>query len=270
MDAETSNKNAQIRWNRRAVGGQRSKAEPGNIEYFKDIEKYRYGYETPFIPDLLLKDVNQKKVLEIGVGNGIDATNLVKNGAIYSGIDITENHLLLTKRNFENQGLAYSELHHADLLSAKLNQKYDVIYSFGVLHHISHEIEYLDRIRALLAQKGELRVSLYSKYSFFNMYMFFTWILKNKCSVEFNLWQGFVSDAADFDHPITIKIRSKQEILDAYTGAGFRPISYHKRGFVQNYIPFFGRFFSPSGFFLNLMGSVLGWYHVFVFVPDEK
>ena len=75
-----------------------------------------------------------------------------------------------------------------------------------------------------------------------------------------------MSDGADFDHPITIKIRSKKEILNLYGQAGFVEKKYHKRGFVQKYLPFFGkRCLRPDGTTLNFLGSLLGWYHVFVF-----
>ena len=121
-----------------------------------------------------------------------------------------------------------------------------------------------------MKKNGELRIAVYSKYSFFNIYMFVTWIIKNKCKVSFNKWQGHISDAASFNHPITIKIRSKKEVLSLYESCGFNIKSYHKRGFVQNYIPILGRFLKPDGVVLNFFGSQLGWYHVFIFEHKKK
>jgi ubiquinone/menaquinone biosynthesis C-methylase UbiE len=263
-DNNQSNSNAKKRWNDWAVGSQRSKSKKGTKKYFSDIEKYRYGYETPFIPRLLCSNVNNKTVLEIGVGNGIDGVTLVKNGANYSGIDITENHINLAKQNFINNDIKFNEFILNDLLNININKQYDIIYSFGVLHHIKHEKEYLNKIRILLNDKAELRIAVYSKYSFFNFYLFVTWIVNNKCKVSFNQWQGYISDGADFEYPITIKIRSKKEVYELYKSCGFEIISYHKRGFVQNYIPIFGKLFKPDGYFLNFMGSILGWYHIFI------
>ena len=95
--------------------------------------------------------------------------------------------------------------------------------------------------------------------------MLATWVIKNRCSVPFNVWQGFVSDAAAFDSPITIKIRSRAEIQKLYKKAGFRVHRYWKRGFVQKYLPVIGKLFQPDGVVLNACGSLLGWYHVFIF-----
>ncbi len=263
-DDNISNQNAKKRWNDWAVGSQRSSSIKGSKEYFEDIKQYRYGYETPFIPRLLCLNVNNKEVLEIGVGNGIDGITLVENGAKYSGIDITENHIQLTKQNFTNHDLKYKEFLLDDLLNVNTNKQYDIIYSFGVLHHIEHERKYLYKIKDLLRTNGELRIAVYSKYSFFNFYLFATWIFKNRCKVTFSQWQGYISDGADFKYPITIKIRSKKEVFNLYESCGFEVVSYHKRGFVQNYIPIFGKLFNPDGSFLNFMGSILGWYHILI------
>jgi len=265
-----SNEHAKRRWNNKAVGSQRSSSKKGTKQYFEEIRNYRYGYETPFIPRLLCSNVKGKSVLELGVGNGIDGSELIKNGAIYSGLDITKNHLELAEKNFILNNLKYKEFIEGDLLLLNINEKYDLIYSFGVLHHIGHEDEYLKRVYQLLTQDGQLRVGLYSKYSFFNIYMFVTWVLRNKCKVPFNHWQGHISDGAEFEYPITIKIRSKKEILKLYQSVGFKVKSYYKRGFVQNYIPIFGKNFNPDGVFLNFMGSVLGWYHIITFEKDSK
>ena len=102
MNSTMSNKNAALRWNQRAVGGQRSHAEPGSKKYFQDIADYRYGYETPFIPKFLLENLKRKKVLEIGVGNGIDAINIAQAGGIYSGIDITRKAYQFNARKLRN------------------------------------------------------------------------------------------------------------------------------------------------------------------------
>ena len=105
---------------------------------------------------------------------------------------------------------------------------------------------------------------------FFNIYMFVTWIFKNRCGVDFNRWQGHLSDGADFEHPITIKIRSKKEIIHLYTKNGVEVKNYYKRGGGQNYIPLLGKLFKPNGLFLSFCGTILGWYHVIIFKPVKR
>jgi ubiquinone/menaquinone biosynthesis C-methylase UbiE len=260
-----SNKAAQDRWNQRAVGAQRATAPKGTREYFDQIERYRYGYETPFIKDLLLSDLSGKSVLEIGVGNGIDASAICDRAASYVGIDITRNHLDLAGENLKQKGFNNFSLVQGDLTEFDFgSQKFDVVYSFGVLHHIAHEEDFLNKIKDILNPGGELRLAVYSQWSFFNAYILATWLLRNRRKVGFNLWQGYLTDASSFDNPIVVKVRSKSDVQRMLERNGFGVKKYWKRGFVQNYIPWIGKRFEPNVMVLNTLGSVLGWYHVFI------
>jgi 2-polyprenyl-3-methyl-5-hydroxy-6-metoxy-1,4-benzoquinol methylase len=265
--AELSDEAARSLWNRKAVGSDRaSGAEKGTEVYFDRIRAYRYGYETPFIPATFdFASLKGKRVLEIGVGNGIDAVEMMRHGALYTGIDITENHLSLTRRNVDNEGLQshLEALINGDLLSAPINGNFDVVYSFGVLHHIAHEAKFLNKIRSLLGQNGELRIAVYSKYSFFNAYLLATWLVKNRLKNSFDDWRSHIAEHSELGSPVTIKIRSKSEVEKALLDAGFTITRYEKRGFVQNYLPVIGKKLAPDGATLRALASVLGWYHCF-------
>lgn len=269
--AQQSNDAAQQLWNSKAVGSDRAKgAEKGSEAYFDRIRSYRYGYETPFIPTTFdFASLSGKRVLEIGVGNGIDAVEMMKNGATYTGLDVTENHLSLTQRHAELQNLSseVEALIHGDLLSTELNGQFDVVYSFGVLHHIAHEQEYLRKIQTLLKPKGELRIAVYSKYSFFNVYLLATWVLRNRMKNSFDDWRSHVAEHSVLGSPVTIKIRSKSEVELSLVTSGFVIDRYEKHGFVQNYLPIIGKHLAPNGMTLRALGNVLGWYHCFICSP---
>lgn len=85
VNVAQSNQQARSTWERKAVGSHRATADAGSREYFEQIRAYRYGYETPFIPRFFdFEGLRGKRVLEIGVGNGIDAVEMLINGAEYS------------------------------------------------------------------------------------------------------------------------------------------------------------------------------------------
>lgn len=269
-DRDASNAAARNAWNKKAVGSQRASAPPGSAEYFAQIRAYRYGYETPFLPEVFgFSDLEGKRVLEIGIGNGIDAVEMMRGGARYTGLDITENHIRLTKKNIEIAGLndKLENIIQDDLLSVSLNGRYDIIYSFGVLHHIAHEQSYIRRCQAILTQNGELRIGVYSKYSFFNGYLFATWLFRNKCRNAFDDWRSHVSEGTALGSPVVVKIRTRREVQSALEQAGFEVVRYRKRGFVQRYLPIVGGFLAPNGRALQAFGSVLGWYHCFICRP---
>ena len=259
----SSNEAARLTWNAKAVGAQRADAPRGSKEYFEQIRAYRYGYETPWIPRIFrFAELRGKRVLEIGVGNGIDGVEMAKSGVEYHGVDITRNHLELTRDNFAQHGLT-ATLYESDLLDLPLSGKFDIVYSFGVLHHIAHEQEYLRRIWDVLAPGGRLMLAVYSKYSFFNAYLCLTWLLRGR-GHSLDDWRSHWSEGSEFGTPVTIKIRSRREVETMLRQSGYLVERYCKRGFMQNYLPLVGRALLPDGVVLNLLGSLLGWYHVFI------
>jgi 2-polyprenyl-3-methyl-5-hydroxy-6-metoxy-1,4-benzoquinol methylase len=256
---------ARVRWNRGAVGQEHSRHEVGSLAWYADLHRHRYGYEHPWLPRLLMGDVAGKRVLEIGVGVGLDAAELIRRGAIYTGIDITENHLQRTAAYLQFEGLRAEDLRLGEITSESWPEPFDVVYSFGVLHHIDHEVEVLRKIHSLLKPCGQLRVGLYANVSFFNTYLLATWLVRNRCRVTFNAWQAIVADASDPEVLLTIKVRSAHAITRLYCAEGFKVRSYAKAGFAQNNLPIIGKHLDPDGFTLSTFGRVLGWYHLFCF-----
>ncbi|MBL8470185.1 MAG: methyltransferase domain-containing protein [Rhodocyclaceae bacterium] len=270
LERSRSNARARQTWETQAVGSQRATAPKGSRAYFEQIRDYRYGYETPFIPTFFnFADMRGKRVLEIGVGNGVDAVEMLRCGAVYTGIDITRNHLDLARRNIElvqDQNLTgrVENIVEGDLLEVSLPGNYDVVYAFGVLHHIAHEAEHLRRIYELLRPGGELKVALYSRYSFFNLWLVLTWLLKNRMRNTLEDWRSHLAECSPLGTPVVIKIRSKAEIQSLMARCGFEVVRYGKKGFVQAYLPGIGRFLAPDGHILNACAGVLGWYHCFI------
>src|SRR5262249_4719871 len=128
-----------------------------------------------------------------------------------------------------------------------------------------HEVDTVRRIHSLLKPGGQLRVGLYANVSFFNAYLFATWIARERCKIPFNAWQAVVADASDRKELLTIKIRSAREIARLYGAEGFRVLGYFKAGFVQGNLPVIGKHLHSDGFVLSTLGRMLGWYHLFTF-----
>ncbi|HEX4389516.1 MAG TPA: class I SAM-dependent methyltransferase [Steroidobacteraceae bacterium] len=255
-------------WSRAPVGSFRSRAAPGTAQYFADLRAYRYGYETPFITRLFsFERMVGRRVLEIGVGNGVDAVEMARAGAHYTGIDVTARHLELTAANFALAGLPPPQLLCAQLPTAPLAGPFDFVYSFGVLHHIPEEPAYLRRVRELLAPGGRLLLGVYSKYSFFNAYLCATWLLRQHARRPLDDWRSHVAEGSPLGDPVTIRIRSARKVRSLLRACGFAVIAYHKRGFVQRYLPGVGRYLEPDGAVLNGCGALLGWYHLMECVP---
>jgi len=58
-------------------------------EFFSAYDRFRYRKEAHILRCLDAIDFKGKHVLEIGLGQGADSEQIIKRGAIWSGLDLT-------------------------------------------------------------------------------------------------------------------------------------------------------------------------------------
>ena len=157
-------------WDDRPCNIRHSSKEIGTIEYFDEVEKKRYTAE-PHIPAFAdFPRWKGKKVLEIGCGLGTEAINFAKHGADYTGTDLSIESLNLAQNRFKvyNQKGRFFQ-GNAENLSSFVNvEKYDLIYSFGVIHHSPNPNLIIDQIYKYMDDSTILKIMLYAKNSWKN------------------------------------------------------------------------------------------------------
>jgi len=177
--ADSSSVIDQVRayWNRRPCNIRHSTKPVGTREYFDEVEARKYFVE-PHIPKFAdFERWRGKKVLEIGCGIGTDSINFARAGADVTAVDLSDESLELCKKRFEVFGLKanfYSgdAEHLGDFVPA---EKYDLIYSFGVIHHTPHPERVFDQIQRYCKPETELRLMLYSKWSWKVLWIIFVY-----------------------------------------------------------------------------------------------
>ena len=106
-----------------------------------------------------------KRVLEVGVGLGADHQRFAEAGATLSGIDLTERAIEHTRRRFALLGLS-SDLRCADAEALPFpDGVFDLVYSYGVIHHSPNTWHAAREILRVLKPGGELRVMIYHRHS---------------------------------------------------------------------------------------------------------
>ncbi len=132
-------------------------------DYFK-IEERKYNYFYPHIPKVAeFNKYEGKKVLEVGVGMGMDLKQYAQNRAICTGIDLTEGAIEKTRKLFDYHKLkAELKVMDAENLNFEDN-KFDMVYSAGVLHHTPDTQKAIDEIYRVLKPDGKAIILLYSK-----------------------------------------------------------------------------------------------------------
>ena len=157
-------------WDDRPCNVRHSNKEIGTKEYFDEVERKRYTAE-PHIPAFAdFPRWKGKKVLEIGCGLGTEAINFAKHGADYTGTDLSIESLNLAQNRFKvyNQKGRFFQ-GNAENLSSFVNvEKYDLIYSFGVIHHSPNPNLIIDQIYKYMDDSTILKIMLYAKNSWKN------------------------------------------------------------------------------------------------------
>lgn len=169
-----SNEEIKSFWDKRPCNIKHSNKTIGTREYFDEVEKRKYFVE-PHVPKFAeFKKWHGKRVLEIGCGIGTEAINFAKNGALLTIIELSPESLGLTKKRFAIYGLtANFILGSAEDLDMLLSdeEKFDLIWSFGVIHHSPHPEIILKKCKNYLKTDGEIRMMVYAKISYKLFYL---------------------------------------------------------------------------------------------------
>ena len=151
-------------WNK-ASCGEELYLTNSDLNAYEEQLRIRYKLE-PYIEDFAdFKSVRGLKVLEIGVGLGADHQRFAENGAELFGIDLTERSIEHTKKRLKILGLS-STLYVGDAESLDFpDDFFDIVYSWGVLHHTPDTAKAVSEVYRVLKPKGKALIMLYHKWS---------------------------------------------------------------------------------------------------------
>jgi SAM-dependent methyltransferase len=154
-------------WDRQPCNSRHSQADPNTTQYWNEITARRYHVE-PHIRDFASFDQwRGRRVLEIGCGIGTDAEQFVRNGAIYTGIDISSKSIELCQKRFQVQDLdgRFICCNSADPDIVYELGQFDLVYSMGVIHHSPRPQEIVKNVYNLVKNTGEFRFLVYAENS---------------------------------------------------------------------------------------------------------
>jgi ubiquinone/menaquinone biosynthesis C-methylase UbiE len=125
----------------------------------------RYSLE-PFILDFAKFSQTQAlKVLEIGVGLGADHQMFAQAGAQLYGIDLTERAIENTRTRLACFNLESSlAVGDAENLNFQ-DEMFDIVYSWGVLHHSPNTLRAIQEVHRVLKPGGLARIMIYHTFS---------------------------------------------------------------------------------------------------------
>ena len=157
-------------WNDRPCNIKHSSKELGTLEYFDEVELKKFRAEPHILKFTEFPRWKNKKVLEIGCGLGTVGINFALNGSDYTGVELSKESLEIAKKRFEvyNQSGKFYLGNAEELSSFVPIETYDLIYSFGVIHHSPHPEKIVSQIKKYMNENSVLKIMLYAKDSWKN------------------------------------------------------------------------------------------------------
>ena len=135
-------------------------------DYYESHRRARYELEPYLLDFARFPEGEGKDVLEIGVGMGADHLEWAKSRPrSLTGVDLTPRAVEHTQKRLEVYGLS-SEVRVGDAESLPFaDDSFDLVYSWGVLHHSPNTPEAVNEVHRVLRPGGTARIMIYHTYS---------------------------------------------------------------------------------------------------------
>jgi 2-polyprenyl-3-methyl-5-hydroxy-6-metoxy-1,4-benzoquinol methylase len=166
---EKSIADVQRYWDARPCNIRHSTKPVGSKEYFDEVEARKYFVELHIPAFADFDRWRGKRVLEVGCGIGTDSINFARAGADLTAVELSGESLRIAAERAEVMGVAdrirFVQANAEELTSTVTDGPYDLVYSFGVIHHTPHPQQALAEMRALAAPGGTLKLMIYHRRS---------------------------------------------------------------------------------------------------------
>ncbi len=166
-------------WDARPCNIRHSSQPVGTREYFDEVEARKYFVE-PHIPRFAqFERWRGKKVLEIGCGIGTDTINFARHGAYVTAVEISEKSLEIAAQRAQVYGLQdriqFYPGNAEELSQFVPVEPYDLIYSFGVIHHTPHPERVIEQMRRYTHNETIVKIMVYHRYSWKVLWILLTY-----------------------------------------------------------------------------------------------
>ncbi|MDP2939852.1 MAG: methyltransferase domain-containing protein [Candidatus Omnitrophota bacterium] len=175
-------------------------------EFYIDVDNFRYKYDSYVIPLIDSFTKAGSCILEIGCGLGSDSRYMAKKEANVISLDLSWQNVFFTLKglsllNLDGNGICAD----AENLPFK-DSTFDVVYSFGVLHHTPNTEKAIEDIYRVLKPNGKCTIMLYHKG-----YAYYLLLLLHGYKQLLGIYNK-EKLMSEYDHTPLSKLYSKKEI----------------------------------------------------------
>ena len=166
-------------WNARPCNIRHSPKPVGTREYFDEVEERKYFVESHIPRFADFAKWKGKKVLEIGCGIGTDTISFARAGAQVTAVDLTEKSLEVARQRAKVFGfddrIRFLQANAEKLSETVPVERYDLVYSFGVIHHTPHPDRVLDEVRKYVGPGSTVKIMVYNRWSWKVLWILFVY-----------------------------------------------------------------------------------------------
>ena len=166
-------------WNTRPCNIRHSPKPVGTREYYDEVEARKYSVEYHIPEFAQFERWKGKKVLEIGCGIGTDTISFARHGAQVTAVDLTEKSLEVARQRAKVFGLEdrirFIQANAERLSESVPVEKYDLVYSFGVIHHTPHPESVVEEIRKYTSPGSTVKIMVYNRWSWKVLWILFVY-----------------------------------------------------------------------------------------------
>jgi len=148
------------------IGGLVERYREDFTAFFCAYDESRYKLESHIPRCLDALGVEGLKVLEIGLGQGAESEQLIRRGARWTGLDLTQESVRRVQIRLELHGLGYDDIWQGSATRIPApDSSFDLVFSHGVLHHVPDILAAQAEIHRVLRPDGRLVAMLYARRS---------------------------------------------------------------------------------------------------------
>src|ERR1044071_4965135 len=156
-------------WDGRPCNIRHSRRVLGTREYFDEVEARKYFVEPHIQRFAQFDRWRDKEVLEIGCGIGTDTINFARYGAMVTALDLSAKSLAIARQRADlyhlQDRIRFIQGDAENLPKFVSAKQYDLIYSFGVIHHTPHPERVIEQLRKYSSGQSTIKIMVYNRWS---------------------------------------------------------------------------------------------------------
>lgn len=156
-------------WDNRPCNIRHSHETIGTKKYFEQVTAKKYFVEPHILSFAQFDRWEGKKVLEIGCGIGTDTISFAQAGAEVTAIDLSGKSIELARKRAKVYGLSHHikfyEGNAEELTKIVPIENYDLVYSFGVIHHSPNPRKIIEEITSYVDENSLIKIMVYHRMS---------------------------------------------------------------------------------------------------------